>query len=160
MKILKFTALSLVVALTACQSDNLKNISSINASSQVSKLDLFQALPISEQYLADTWQLKDSPLKGSDGKPLTFKIEKGEILVLNGCNNMRANYQIIDYRLKVGSSISTRMMCEENLMQIDHLASKLLGGQMILEKFVDGLPKHAYLKITLDGKEYKFTRVK
>lgn len=160
MKILTFTVLSLAVALTACQSDTMNNISSTNASSQMSKLDLFQTLPMTEQDLSDTWQLKDSPLKGSDGKSLSLKFENGSVFVLNGCNNMRANYEIKDNGLKAGSPISTRMMCEENLMQIDNLATKLLGGQIILEKFVDGLPESAYLKITLDGKEYKFTRVK
>ncbi|WLF84571.1 META domain-containing protein [Moraxella sp. ZY210820] len=160
MKTLKLTVLSLLIVLTACKSDNIKNISSINMSSQVSKLDLFQTFPMSEKYLLGTWQLKDSPFKDNENKPLTLKFEQGEVLVLNGCNNLRANYEIKDGRLTVASPISTRMMCEENLMQIDNLASKLLTGQIILEKFVDSLPEHSYLKITLDGKEYKFNRVK
>ena len=133
----KFIALSLVVLLTACQSGQPQNTHSTNTSSQVSKLDLFQEFPMTEHYLSGAWQLKDSPLKGDDGKPLTLKFEHGSAFVVNGCNNMRASYEIKEHRLKVGSPISTRMMCEENLMQIDNLASQLLTGQIVLEKFVD-----------------------
>lgn len=160
MNLLKLSLFSLMIVLSGCQMQDMTN-----ASKNVSTLDLHQTYPMTEEYLLGTWQLKDSSLKGSDHKPLTLKFaslqnNSGEVLVLNGCNNLRANYQITDYRLNVGSPISTRMMCEEHLMQIDHLASKLLTGKIVLEKFVDGLPEHAYLKITLDGKEYKFTRVK
>lgn len=161
MKVLPLLLLSGVLALTAC-ADKGVNVSGSNISStpEVSKLNLNESFPVSEQYLKGTWQLKDSELKGSDNKPLTLNFNNGQVSVLNGCNNIRASYAIEHYQLKVGSPISTRMMCEPNLMQIDNLATKLLAGKVGLEKFVDGLPEHSYLKITVDGKDYKFSRVK
>lgn len=159
MKILKFTALSLVVALTACQSDNIKNISSTNVSSHMSKSALFQELSMNEQHLSATWQLKDSSFKGDNNQPLTLKFEKGEVLVLNGCNNMRASYEIKDNHLMIGSPISTRMMCEPSLMALDNLATKLLKGKVILQKTTDNLSNNISLKIITHDENYQLIKV-
>lgn len=161
MNMMKLGLLSLMITVSGCQMQD-----STNVSKNISTLDVYQTFPMSEEYLLGSWQLKDSPLKGNDNQqPLILKFTRlqpnhGEVFVVNGCNHIRASYQIVDYRLNVGSPMATRMMCEEHLMQIDNLANNLLKGQMILEKFVDGLPEHVYLKITLDGKAYKFSRVK
>lgn len=159
MKRMSLLILSGMLVLTAC-ADKSPNVSSVSNTPNMSKLDLFQGFPMSEQYLKGTWQLKDSELKGSDNNPLMLNFDNGQVSVLNGCNHIRANYVIENHQLTVGSPMSTRMACEPKLMQIDNLATKLLAGKVSLEKFVDGLPEHSYVKITADGKEYKFTRIK
>lgn len=124
------------------------------------ELGLYQPFPIIEQSLVGIWQLRDKTLIGKNNQPLTLEFNNTKVSVVNGCNNIMANYQIDDYRLTVSSPISTRMACEKNLMALDNLAVKLLKGEIILEKFVGSLPEHAYIKITANGKDYKFSKVK
>lgn len=151
MKILTLPIFCLGLALSAC-GGNMTNISTSTPSISKSDLGLYQAMPITKEHLQGNWQLENSPLV------LTF--EEGGVFVLNGCNNISANYQITDYRLAIGSPISTRMLCEGHLMDIDNLATQLLGGEIVLEKFVDALPESAYMKIKANGQEYRLNKIK
>lgn len=158
MKILKLTTLILILALTACQANTQKIGTNMN--SKLSTQETYQKLAINEILLSGTWQLQDNELKGSDNKPLTLNFNQGQVSVLNGCNHLSANYQITDNRLTIASPMSTRMMCEPNLMQIDDLATQLFGGNIRLEKGVDNLAENTYLKIMTNDKTYQFIKVK
>lgn len=147
MKIFAMLAIT-AITLTACTHNPINT--SMNSNS--SKIDLYQSMPITEQSLNGKWQLENSSL--------TLAFNNGNVSVLNGCNNIMANYEIVNHQLKVGSPISTRMACEKPLMEIDNLATNLLKGDIKLEKFVESLPDNAYLKISANGKVYKLSKLK
>lgn len=156
MQVYKFFILAVAFALTACQSNQMSNMGSQN----VSKLDLYQQLPMTEQNLLGTWQLQENTMIGSDNQPLTLQFNKGQVSVINGCNHITASYQINNNLLIIGSPISTRMACETPLMQLDNLAVNLFKGQIILEKFVDSLPENANMKILVNDKHYRLVKLK
>lgn len=151
MKFLSLPIMCLALMLSAC-GGNMTNINTSTPAISKADLGLYETVLIDEKLLSGNWQLENSPL--------VLAFEEGGVFVLNGCNNISANYQISDYRLTIGSPISTRMMCEENLMQIDNLATQLLKGEIVLEKFVDGLPENAHMKIKANGQEYLLKKIK
>lgn len=138
------------LTLTACTT-NPMNVNSSNAPKS-DMLDLYQSMPITEQNLIGKWQLENSPL--------ILQFKHGTVSVLNGCNHLSADYQMINDKLTIGSPISTRMACEKSLMDIDSLAVKLLKGEIVLKKFMGSVPENIYLTINENGKSYKFSKVK
>lgn len=158
------TVLALAIGVSACQSNTASNVfnpvSTHTHQHGVSNMDKYQTLPMTQTALAGQWQLQDNDVKGNKYKALVLEFDNNHVFVKNGCNNLRANYQITNQQLTIGSPISTRMMCEKPLMEIDNLAVDLLKGTAVLEGLTNASSEHTHLKITtVDGRIYTLKRV-
>lgn len=152
-------------SLTACSVDKMNH-----HSTQMINESLFQAIAISDESLNGTWRLmmieradgqKQSIKEKHDtGLSIQFMPKDKRLYVLNGCNHQSAPYYIEQGRLNFGAMMSTRRMCEPELMKVDRLASQLFQIQhdFKLEKFVDAL--EARLIVTANGEKYYFAKVK
>lgn len=110
------------------------------------QLGLNATMPMTKDNLVGQWQLEDSPLVLSFGQD--------DVAVLNGCNHVRAKYQITHDKLTISSPISARMMCEPSLMQIDELATQLFQGEFTIGYLMSDVPKTAIMTIRTDGGLY------
>ncbi|UTO04872.1 META domain-containing protein [Moraxella sp. FZLJ2107] len=92
-------------------------------------------IAITKAQLVGAWQMvawasngtQHAPITGDDGNALTIEFTHNDrVAVLNGCNLMSGAYRIEQGQLKFGALMSTRKMCEPDLMAVDSLANKLL----------------------------------
>lgn len=111
---------------------------------------------ISDELLTGKWQEWNTAWRGDDNKPPVLQFEKGSIRLINGCNNLWTDYRVANGQLIVSNSVrSTRMACDENLMQIDsHISSLLRQGQFSLIERNDKL----ILQIAKDNAIYWFIK--
>lgn len=133
---------------------------------------MHQPVTISQNHLVGTWRLHtwtqngtlQAPIKGADGEHLTIQFTQTDerIAVLNGCNFMSAPYRIEQEQLKIGPFLSTRKMCEPELMQVDALAGKLLqeNNRFKLERSGGGTVGHVQWIIDMDNAQYRFIQIK
>ncbi|WP_066800540.1 META domain-containing protein [Moraxella oblonga] len=143
-----------IAMMTACQPSITPHLNTTNTP----QLNLYQPITITHENLTGSWQLMDNDIKGNKNKPLILKFENNQVSVINGCNNLRANYQIQNSILQIGSPISTRMMCENPLMDIDNLATQLLKGNIVLEKQKG--TQDVYMKISSNDNDFILNKIK
>ena len=146
-------ALGVAMTLTACQTNTTPQPSSISMTQSTT-----QATAMTHENLTGSWRLMDNDVKGTKRQPLILTFGQNEVLVVNGCNNLRANYQITNGTLQINSPISTRMMCEKPLMDIDVLATQLLKGHIMLVN--DTSSPRPYLKITANHNDFILEKIK
>lgn len=93
-----------------------------------------KTISISETLLAGKWQAFNTAWRGNDGKPPVLQLENGNIRLTNGCNSLWTDYYVANGRLVVSDAVrSTRMACDDKLMQIDdHISSLLRQGKFDL----------------------------
>lgn len=115
-----------------------------------------KTVSVSQTLLTGKWQEWNTAWRGDDGKPPVLQFENGNIRLTNGCNNLWTDYRVADGQLVVSDAVrSTRMACDENLMQIDsHISSLLRQGQFSLIERNDKL----ILQIAKDNAIYWFVK--
>lgn len=157
MKIVSYISLPLVLTLSAC---NTLTIDKTVNTTNTPEVDLYEPVAITEQLLMGTWQLQSDVLIGGDDKPLTVHFNHDTISVVNGCNNITANYHINGHRLTAEPAISTRMLCGKSLMMLDDLTVNLLKNPWMLEKNANDVTANIRLKATTNGMTYKFVKIR
>ncbi|MEU7471176.1 META domain-containing protein [Streptomyces sp. NPDC044984] len=83
-------------------------------------------------------KMKDTPLHGTkwtvttpaaDGRAhLTFDEEKGTVAGRLGCNQVSADATVRDGHITLGAPATTRMVCEDSLMDAEKTLTKLFDG--------------------------------
>lgn len=148
--------------LTACGTTDMKNASMTTEEKPSSQM----VLPTKDD-LAGVWRLtswtkhgqKQALPLGSDAQGLTIQLDKQnqQLMVVNGCNMLRASFDVVEGRLLVGGLMSGRMLCEPALMQIDNLAGRLLHGhaQSSFHKTANAWQ----WVIDVEGERYHFSQV-
>lgn len=115
-----------------------------------------KTISISETLLAGKWQAFNTAWRGTDGKPPVLQFENGNIRLTNGCNHLWTDYRVADGQLVVSDAVrSTRMACDDKLMQIDnHISSLLRQGKFDLMQVNDTL----ILRINQDNTTHWFIK--
>ncbi|MBC9730369.1 META domain-containing protein [Streptomyces sp. TRM68367] len=86
-------------------------------------------------------EAKDAPLQGTkwnvtslsaaDGKAqLTFDTKRGTVSGSLGCNHVNAKATVRDGHITLGAPSTTRMMCEDSLMNAEKTLLRLFDGQL------------------------------
>lgn len=153
--------LGVAMTLTACQTNTQTNTAPQPSSISMTQpaQPTTQSTPMTHEHLTGSWQLMDNQVKGNKYKPLILNFANNQVSVINGCNNLRANYHIHNGTIQIGSPISTRMMCEKPLMEIDNLATALFKGNIVLENDAHS-PSNPYLKITANDNDFILEKIK
>lgn len=143
------TNLSIEPVKTPTASNSLQNSTAQTISTQ-------KSISVSDTLLTGKWQQFNTAMRGDDNKPPVLQFENGNIRLTNGCNNLWTDYRVANGQLIVSDSVrSTRMACDENLMQIDnHISSLLSKGQFSLIERNDKL----ILQIAKDNAIYWFIK--
>ncbi|MFF7857990.1 META domain-containing protein [Streptomyces sp. NPDC007904] len=79
--------------------------------------------------LAGTKWTVTTPVTGSRAH-LTFDDEKGTVSGSLGCNHVTADATVRDGHITLGQPATTRMMCEDSLMDGERALAKLFGGTL------------------------------
>lgn len=151
--IIKYGALSAIVAvmLSACSLGvgiHGQNTMTHKKTPQESNTSVL-AVPMNEKTIDGVWQLtgyvqagKFMPvtLLGADDAPmkLEFHAQSQYVRVLNGCNIMSAAYQVNNQSLTISTAMSTRKLCEPELMLFDELAGQLLQADQYAITVAEG----------------------
>lgn len=112
------------------------------------------AQPITSNTLqAYNWQLVDakrangeqvSQLFYNSAKPLTLSFFKNDgtdrVTFMNTCNNMGAEYKVVNSNVEYGNMISTLMACPEPQASFDTAAMATVQGKYSINKNADNLP--------------------
>lgn len=140
MKKITITMATIAMLMTACTTnlsiEPVKTPTASNSSqnSTAQTISTQKNISVSDVLLTGKWQEWNTAWRGDDNKPPVLQFEKGSIRLINGCNNLWTDYRVANGQLIVSDSVrSTRMACDENLMQIDsHISSLLSKGQFSL----------------------------
>ena len=83
-------------------------------------------------------KLKD--LQPTSGERLLVQFDpNGRLFISGGCNQINGSWSLVGNQLSVSALSSTRMACEEHLMQLDKLAQQLFAEQTITIRVPAGL---------------------
>lgn len=113
------------------------------------------ALIVNDEMLSGRWQELNSTWH-NENKPPILQFKNGNIYLMNGCNNLWTDYRVQDGQLVVSPNVrSTRMACDDKLMQVDsHISSLLRQGKFSLVQLNNKL----VLQINKDDAVHWFTR--
>lgn len=79
-------------------------------------------------------------LQPTSGERLLVEFDpNGHLSISGGCNQINGNWNLTGNQLSVSALSSTRMACEEHLMQLDKLAQQLFAEQTITVRVPAGL---------------------
>ena len=160
MKKITVTMATIAMLMTACTTnlsiEPVKTPTASNSSQNTTTQNTQQNISVSDTLLTGKWQEWNTAWRGDDGKPPVLQFENGSIRLTNGCNNLWTDYRVANGQLIVSDSVrSTRMACDENLMQIDnHISSLLRQGKFSLVQMQDKL----LLQIEKDNATYWFIK--
>lgn len=160
MKKITVTMATIAMLMTACTTnlsiEPVKTPTASNSSQNTATQNTQKSISVSDTLLAGKWQEWNTAWRGDDGKPPVLQFENGSIRLTNGCNNLWTDYRVANGQLIVSDSVrSTRMACDENLMQIDnHISSLLRQGKFSLVQMQDKL----LLQIEKDNATYWFIK--
>lgn len=151
---------TIAMLMTACTTnlsiEPVKTATASNSSQNTTTQNTQQNISVSDTLLTGKWQEWNTAWRGDDNKPPVLQFENGNIRLTNGCNNLWTDYRVANGQLIVSDSVrSTRMACDENLMQIDnHISLLLRQGKFSLVQMQDKL----LLQIEKDNAIYWFIK--
>lgn len=160
MKKITIAMATIAMLMTACTTnlsiEPVKTPTASNGSQNTTTQNTQQNISVSDTLLTGKWQQFNTAMRGDDNKPPVLQFENGNIRLTNGCNNLWTDYRVANGQLIVSDSVrSTRMACDEKLMQIDsHIGSLLQHGKFSLMQ-ADG---KLILQIAKDNAIYWFIK--